>query len=464
MKNSGKDSGGFYRELASLVLPITVQNLMTALVSAADVVMAGAVSQTALSAVSLASQVQFVLSLFYAGLTIGTTVLASQYWGKGDQRAVEQVLGIALKFSGLISAVFFIGAAFFPRWLMMIFTSDGQLIRAGIPYLRIVSVSYLFMGVSQIYLCIMKNAGKAVLSTVISSSAMILNIILNAVLIFGLLGFPKLGIAGAAAATAVSRFLELIWCMAIARTPGAVKIHLRDIVHCQKVLFKDFIRYTGPVLANEMAWGLGFTMYSVIMGHLGSDAVAANSVANVVKNLVTSLCLGVGSGGGILLGTVLGRGEVRRAKEYAGRLLRTAVLSGVLGGGIILLARPLILSLSGLTDTAEGYLSAMLLICSYYVIGKALNATLVAGIFCAGGDTRFGLVCDTINMWLFVVPLGLLCAFVFKMPVLVVYFVISLDEIVKIPFEVGHYKKYQWLNILTRDLENPDQDAAVSTS
>lgn len=464
MKSSVKESGGFYRELASLVLPITVQNLMTALVSAADVVMSGAVSQTALSAVSLASQIQFVLSLFYAGLTIGTTVLASQYWGKGDKRAVEQVLGIALKFSSLISAVFFIGAAFFSRQLMMIFTSDGQLIVAGIPYLRIVSVSYLFMGVSQIYLCIMKNAGKAMLSTVISSTAMILNIILNAVLIFGLLGFPRLGIAGAAAATTISRLLELVWCMAIARFPGAVKIHLRDILHCHKVLFKDFTRYTVPVLANEMAWGLGFTMYSVIMGHLGSDAVAANSVANVVKNLVTSLCLGVGSGGGILLGTILGRGEAQRAKSYAGRLLQTAVLSGALGGGIILLARPLILSLSDLSGTAEGYLSVMLLICAYYVIGKAINATMIAGIFCAGGDTSFGLICDTVNMWFFVVPLGLLCAFVFKLPVLVVYFVISLDEIVKIPFEVRHYKKYQWLNILTRDLDSQDQDAFASTS
>lgn len=462
MKRVENRSKGFYQELSSLVLPITVQNLMTSLVSAADVVMSGAVSQTALSAVSLASQIQFVLSLFYAGLTIGTTILASQYWGKGDRRAVEQVLGIALRFSAVISAVFFFGAAFFPGYLMRIFTSDKQLVLSGIPYLRIVSISYLFMGISQVYLCIMKNVEKALLSTVISSLAMLLNIVLNAVLIFGLLGFPKLGIVGAAAATAISRFLELVWCLVITKRPGAVRINVKDIIHCQRVLLLDFVRYLAPVLANEMAWGLGFTMYSVIMGHMGSDAVAANSVANVVKNLVTSLCLGVGSGGGILLGTVLGRGELSKAKSYAGKLIKTAVLCGAFGGGVILLARPLILSASGLSHTAEGYLSIMLYICAYYVIGKAVNATLIAGIFCAGGDTKFGLICDTVNMWLFVVPLGLLCAFVFKMPVVFVYFVISLDEIVKIPFEVRHYKKYKWLNVLTRDLEG--QEVLASTN
>lgn len=464
MSRSVKEKDGFYRELFSLVLPITVQNLMTALVSAADVVMSGAVSQTALSAVSLASQVQFVLSLFFVGLTIGTTILASQYWGKGDKRAVEHVLGIALKFSMIISVVFFAGAAFFPRYLMTVFTSDKNLIAAGIPYLRIVSVSYLFMGISQIYLCIMKNAGKAVLSTTISSLAMLLNIGLNAVLIFGLLGFPEMGIAGAAAATTISRFLELAWCLVISVKKGAVRIRPGDVIHCQKVLQKDFIRYCAPVMANEMAWGGGFTMYSVIMGHLGSDAVAANSVANVVKNLVTSLCLGVGSGGGILLGTVLGRGEIRKAKDYAGRLIKTSVLSGALGGIIILLTRPMILSMSDLSPTAERYLGAMLFICSYYVVGKAINSTLIAGIFCAGGDTKFGLVCDTVNMWLFAVPLGMLCAFVWKVPVIVVYFVISLDEIVKIPFEVFHYKKYQWLKVLTRDLEDTDQEVLASAN
>lgn len=446
----GKDI--FYKELFALVLPIAFQNLMTAAVSAADVVMVGFVSQTALSAVSLASQIQFVLSLFYAGLTIGTTILAAQYWGKGEKSAVEQVLGISLRLSCCISILFAVGAMVFPGILMSIFTSDRELINTGIPYLKIVGISYLFMGVSQIYLCIMKNIGKALLSTAISSTAMILNIILNGVFVFGLLGAPKMGVAGVAIATAISRAVELIWCMKVSRGKYSIPIRLKYILKNDLELLRDFMKYTTPVMGNELVWGCGFTMYSVIMGHLGSDAVAANSIANIVKNLAVSLCLGVGSGGAILLGIQLGKKDLVRAKQYATRLCKAALLSGLLGSGFILLARPFVIQLASLSETAEGYLNIMLIICAYYVIGKAINSTVIAGIFCAGGDTRFGFFCDLIDMWLFAVPLGLLCAFVFKLPVGVVYLVISLDEFAKLPFVYRHYKKYGWLKNITREL------------
>ena len=150
----------FYRKLWGLVFPIAIQNLMTALVSASDAFMLGFVSQTSLSAVSLATQIQFVHNLFMLALTIGATTLAAQYWGKGDTDSVEEILAIVLKISMAVSVVFFIAAMFFSGFLMRIFTNDIRLIQAGIPYLRIVSVSYLFMGFSQIYLCIMKNSQK----------------------------------------------------------------------------------------------------------------------------------------------------------------------------------------------------------------------------------------------------------------------------------------------------------------
>ena len=200
----------FYKKLIALVFPIAVQNLMTALVSASDALMLGFLNQTALSAVSLAAQVQFVLNLFFTALTIGTTVLAAQYWGKKDRDSVEEVLCIALKLSFLISFLFFIAAFFFPRVLMRIFTNEPLLVEAGIPYLKIVSWSYLFMGFSQIYLCIMKNSGRTTKSTVYGSSALLLNILFNAVLIFGLFGFPQMEIAGAALATTISRAIEFI--------------------------------------------------------------------------------------------------------------------------------------------------------------------------------------------------------------------------------------------------------------
>ena len=194
----------FRRKLTSLVLPITFQQFMLAVVSASDALMVGAIGQDLLSAVSLASQITFVYNLFLAAMTIGTSMFAAQYWGKGDRDSVERVLGIVLRSSLSVSFVFFIGATFLPGLLMRIFTSDPGLIHYGVQYLQIVGVTYLLCGISQIYLCIMKNSDLASMSMIISSSAAMLNIVLNAVLIYGLFGAPRMETAGAAAATAIA--------------------------------------------------------------------------------------------------------------------------------------------------------------------------------------------------------------------------------------------------------------------
>ena len=316
--------GDFGKKLLTLVLPIAFQQFMLATVSASDAIMLGMIDQDSLSAVSLAGQVQFVFNLFLAAMTIGTSIFAAQYWGKGDKEAVEKVLAIALRISSVVSVVFFAAAVFFPAFLMRIFTPDVQLIASGIRYLRVVGISYVLCGVSQIYLCIMKNSGRAGKSTVISSVAVVLNIILNAVFIFGLWGAPEMGIAGAALATVISRIVELLWALLDSVKPGRIKVRGAFIIHTDVHLKRDFWKYTLPVLGNELVWGCGFTMYSVIMGHLGTDAVAANSIANIVKNLIACFCLGLGSGGGIIVGNELGAGRPAR-----GRSLRTEIMPAV---------------------------------------------------------------------------------------------------------------------------------------
>ncbi|MBQ4395993.1 MAG: MATE family efflux transporter [Clostridia bacterium] len=442
----------FYRKLFSMVLPLALQNLMSAIVSASDAVMLGFLNQDSLSAVSLATQVQFVLNLFFVALTIGTTILAAQYWGKGDIAAVEKTLGIATRFSLLISFVFFTAALGCPSLLMRIFTNEAALIALGIPYLRIVSFSYLLMGFSQIYLCIMKNSGRTLRSTVYSSAAMLLNLLLNAMLIFGFAGIPALGIEGAAYATLIARLVEAVLVLLENGGNVAVRIRLSYLIKADKILQRDFIKYTTPMLLNELAWGCGFTMFSVIMGHLGNDAVAANSVANIVKNIIACVCLGIGTGSGIMVGNELGSGHMERAKRCGDRLSRLSILAGAVTGGIILLCIPLIMRMTfTLSETAAGYLNIMLLVCSYYIIGKSINCTVIAGIFPAGSDTRFGLICDTVTMWCIVVPAGLIAAFVLKLPVIGVYLVLNTDEIIKLPVVYWYYKKYKWLKNITRE-------------
>lgn len=440
----------FYRKLWGLVFPIAIQNLMTALVSASDAFMLGFVSQTSLSAVSLATQIQFVHNLFMLALTIGATTLAAQYWGKGDTDSVEEILAIVLKISMAVSVVFFIAAMFFSGFLMRIFTNDIKLIQAGIPYLRIVSVSYLFMGFSQIYLCIMKNSGRTAKSTIYGSVAVVINIGFNVIFIFGLAGFPVMGIAGAALATTVSRALELLLTIYENMHRSLVCVRLKYIRNSSKKLKKDFWHYTTPVLGNELVWGCGFTMFSVIMGHLGSDAVAANSVANILKNIIACVCNGIGIGAGIIVGNELGKGEMERATEYGNRLFKLAVFAGAVSGLILLAVSPVLRIFTGsLSAQAHSYLKNMMYICTYYMIGKSVNATVIAGVFCAGGDTKFGLKCDAVTMWVILIPIGMITAFVLKLPIMVVYFIISMDEIIKLPAVYRHYKKYNWVRNLT---------------
>lgn len=441
----------FYRKLLSLVLPIAFQQFMLAAVSASDALMLGFINQESLSAASLAGQITFVFNLFMGGLTMGTSILVAQYYGKGEMVSIEKIFAYATKVSFLISTVFFLASLFVPEILMRIFTKELQLIAGGVIYLRIIAVSYLFTAVSQIYLCILKNTGYAVKSMVIGSTAVVINIFLNAALIFGLFFFPKMGIAGAAFATTVSKLIELLWAQAESFREKHARLRMKFCFVMDKQLVKDYWRHSLPMMGDYLVWGVGFTMYSVIMGHLGNDAVAANSIANIVKNLIVSFCTGLANGGGIIIGNELGMGNLTQAKKYGGILWKMAVISGVASSLLLIALSPVIVEVTLLSPQATEYLKWMLILCACYMIAKSINMMTIAGVFPAGGDSKFGLICDTATMWVFAVPAGFLAAFYFHLPVVIVFLIINLDEVVKVPVAIWHYKKYGWLKNITRE-------------
>nr|WP_300566136.1 MATE family efflux transporter [uncultured Acetatifactor sp.] len=449
-KNRLKDDV-FYRQIFKLVLPIVIQNLLSAAVSSADVVMLNYVGQSSISAVSLASQYANVLFMVFYGLGTGATMLCAQYYGKGDMKAIQVVEGIAMRFS-LGFAFLFAGAAFFfPEGMMRLFTNDGELIAIGASYLRFMSVSYLCWGITEVYLAVLRSIGRVTISTLMNVLAFSLNIILNAVFIFGLFGAPKLGAMGVAIATSASRMIELAACFAVSHFSRDIKLDFRYLFSKNRLLFSDFIRLSLPAMGNDIIWSVGFSMYSVIMGHMGTDAVAANSFVVVVRNFGTILCFGMASAGGILLGNVIGENKLEEAEKDAKKLMKLTIITGAIGGLIVLAATPFVLKYATLTENAMHYLKYMLLINTYYVMGAAVNTTLIAGVFRAGGDSRFGFICDTIDMWCYAVPLGFLAAFALKLPVLWVYFLLCTDEFVKWPWVIRHYRSGKWLNNITRD-------------
>ena len=435
------------KEIVRLALPIALQQFMTALVGACDAIMLGKLSQDAMSAVSLATQVTFVFNLFMFAFMAGENMFVAQYYGKGDYTGISQVFSLVTKICGCIAVVFLAGTLFFSEQLMRILTNEETLIVLGSEYLRVIGISYVFSGIAQTFLAIMKNCGAVNMSTLINGVMVILNIALNAVFIFGLSGFPKMGIKGAALATVLATVVQFLWSVGyVLCRIRAVKFSLRS---CEKKLFGRFWQKAVPLLINNLAWGIGFSMYSVIMGHLGTDAVAANGIANISKNLVVCFCLGLGNAGSIIVGNRLGADRLKEAKEAGGTLTRTAIIAGIVSGLVLIVLSPFITKMVDLTPTARGYLQKMLLICSYYIAGKSVNCMTIGGIFAAGGDSKFGMLCDSVTLWCIIVPLGCICAFILKLPVMVVYFVLNLDEIIKLPVVYKHYKKYKWIKNLT---------------
>ena len=435
------------KEIVRLALPIALQQFMTALVGACDAIMLGKLSQDAMSAVSLATQVTFVFNLFMFAFMAGENMFVAQYYGKGDYTGISQVFSLVTKICGCIAVVFLAGTLFFSEQLMRILTNEETLIVLGSEYLRVIGISYVFSGIAQTFLAIMKNCGAVNMSTLINGVMVILNIALNAVFIFGLSGFPKMGIKGAALATVLATVVQFLWSVGyVLCRIRAVKFSLRS---CEKKLFGRFWQKAVPLLINNLAWGIGFSMYSVIMGHLGTDAVAANGIANISKNLVVCFCLGLGNAGSIIVGNRLGADRLKEAKEAGGTLTRTAIIAGIVSGLVLIVLSPFITKMVDLTPTARGYLQKMLLISSYYIAGKSVNCMTIGGIFAAGGDSKFGMLCDSVTLWCIIVPLGCICAFILKLPVMVVYFVLNLDEIIKLPVVYKHYKKYKWIKNLT---------------
>lgn len=443
----------FYPQIYKLVLPIVIQNILSAAVSSADVIMLKYVGQSAIASVSLAAQYAGILFSVFYGLGTGVTMLCAQYYGKGDMKAISIIQGIATRFAVVACTFFAVCALCIPGLMMRIFTNDEELISIGINYLRCMSVSYLMWGVIEVYMATLRSIGRVTICTILNMATFSLNIFLNAVFIFGIFGAPKLGATGVAIATSISRVLEFVGCVFVSHYSQDVKLSVKSMFVKNKVLFKDFVRLSLPALGNDIVWGLGFSMYSVIIGHLGADAVAANSFVVVARNFGTILCFGIASGGSILIGNVLGEDKLDQARVYGKRILKLTVFGGIIGGLMILIATPFIIMFakSTLTPMAIHYLTFMLLINTYYISGAAVNTVLIAGLFRAGGDSRFGLFCDIIDMWCYAVPLGFLAAFVFKLPVLVVYFLLCTDEFVKWPWVFKRYKSEKWLKNITRD-------------
>lgn len=440
----------FYRKLWKLTLPIALQSLLLSLVAVADSAMLGRISQDQMGAVSLATQVQFIQNMIISCATGTIMILGAQYFGKKDTKRIKDVFGLGIMYVAAISILTTAACILIPEKLMTLFTNDPNLNAIGTEYLRIAGWSYILTGFSQCLLSMMKVTNHARTSAVVSSITVVLNIVFNGIFIFGLFGIDPMNAKGAALATLISRIVELLLAFILSLRKTYILPSPKDLIIHEGPLHKDFLKCMLPLLGGCLLWSIGFTSYTAIMGHMGSDATAANAVAGVVRDVLCCVCNGICSAGGIIVGNELGVGNLELGRIYGDRLKNLSYLIGI-GSTILMIALiPFILMYMKLTEHAEFYLTWMLVIMAFYMIGRCVNTIIINGIFAAGGDTIFDMYSLVVAMWFIAIPLAALGAFVFHWPVLVVFSCTCLDECGKIPWVLYHYKKYKWVKDLTR--------------
>ncbi len=441
----------FYKLLFSITLPIAAQNFITFTVSMADSLMLGRLGETAISAANLANQFFFILMIVTFGVTAAAMVFASQYWGKDDIYSLKRIITIMLRIAFVISTAAGIMALTMPEFVMSWYSNDAEVIREGAGYLRIVGWIYPVYSVTNAMVCIYRCAHVVKISIVVYLTSLIVNVFFNWIFIFGNLGSPAMGVNGAALATAIARMAEFI-IMIIYLTFFEKKIHytVADFFVPVKNYIRDFVKTGAPVIINEAIWSIGSSTLSMIIGHISTEFVSANSIANIIWQCVWVMISGMGNATAVIIGNAIGMGE---DKAYVNKMAQTVIvvsgIMGVIAAGIILLLRESVISLYEVEQSTKDL--AMDLIVSYALILvlQSMSVQYVVGIFRGGGDTKFSMLIDTVFLWIFAIPLGAYVGLVLKWAPPLVYLVLRCDEVFKCFAGLIHMKKGKWIRDVT---------------
>lgn len=442
----------FYKRLFALALPMAGQSILTFAVGLADNIMVGQIGDLALSGVYMANQWMTMLQQFIHGFMTAALVIATQYWGKKDTDSIKTILAITAKIAAVTGLLFFAAAFFFPVQLMGLYTNDPLVAAEAARYIRIVAVSYLFYVATELLMTSMKAVETVGIALYTSISTLVINVVLNYLLIFGHLGFPALGVAGAAVATLAARVVETgIMVYYVKVRDKKLSLGLRDFARHSRTLLKDYIRYGIPVFAGAAVWGINMTGQGAIVGRLGQSAISAISISNNMFQIVSVGVYGVASATAIIIGKTVGSGDYELVKKYAKTLQLVFVGMG-LSTAVLMYASHWLIPLMYPSTPEETRLivNQLLLVLTVMVIGTAYQMSSLTGIVRAGGLTHFVFVNDTIFVCLVVLPLGFLSAFVFRAPVWVVFACLKCDQILKCFVALVKVNRFKWIKNITR--------------
>ena len=441
----------FYRTLAALALPISLQNLITFAVGFADNLMVSQLGDAAVSGVYMGNQIQTFLQLLLTGVVQTTGILAAQYWGKRDMTSIKQIVSLSMRAGLSLGLITMLAALLFPSQLIGLLTPDLDVIAEGTIYLTIVAWSFLFYAVSQIIIAAMRSVENARVGMHISLIALVFNIGLNYILIFGKFGAPAMGIRGAAIATLISRFVECAAAMIYARfLDTKMNLRLADFFcRVNRLLAGDFLRYGAPIMAGEIVWAINTITQSGILGHFSKEVISASSIAGNMHNLVYIWVRGLASAVSVITGKTVGSGDVERVKEYARTTQIFFIGVGLFTCSFILAIRGVFVSFFAVSDAARDYAVQFLIVMAISMLGTCYQMPCLSGLVKAGGDTSFVFKNDTIHVFCVVLPSALLASYLGAHPA-VVFACLKCDQILKCFVAVVKVNRYKWIRNLTR--------------
>lgn len=444
----------FYVRLAMLAIPLALQNLITFGVGLADNLMVGSLGDLALSGVFLSNQVQNILQMLNAGIGAAMVVLAAQYIGRDDVKNAKAVIAIAMKIVVIIGVLCTLAVLLLPTQILGLFTPDTEVIAVGLQYIRIVCFTYIFFCLNSALLASMRCVQQVRIGLVSSIVGLLSNIFLNWVFIYGNLGAPALGVEGAAIATLISRIAEFAVSFVYVRfVDTRLMLRLRDLLKTNFTLLGDFFRYGAPVIAGDVLWGLGGAVQVAILGRLGAEVLAANTVASSIFNMVAVFTYGCANASGIIIGQTVGSGDMDKVKAYSKTLQVLFIGVGLITGVLMFFSKDLILAIGfqEISAGARDYVIQFMTVLSVTIVGTAYQMSVLTGIVRAGGATHFVLINDLIFVWLVVIPSALLSAFVFHFPPVVTFACLKCDQILKCFVAVVKVNRYNWMKKLTRE-------------
>ncbi|NLP37706.1 MAG: MATE family efflux transporter [Firmicutes bacterium] len=445
----------FYQKVMQIAVPIMIQNFLGQFLNMVDTIMVGRLGETEIAAVGIANQYFFFFHMVLIGICSGCGIFIAQYWGKRDTVNIKRILGLGLSSVTAIAVLFIAVGISKPKMIIALFNQEPLILKLGSQYLQIILIAYLFSAITFMYQSALRSIGNTVLPMFLSVLGLICNVVLNYALIFGNLGLPALGVQGAAIATVIARIVETVaLILAVYLGKEVIAASIKEMLDFTFSYIKDVYKTVMPVVLNDICWGLASIVYVAVYGRMGSQAVAAVQIGNTINNLFMIVIFGLSAAASVMIGNSIGAGQEELSLEYARKSISLSLFAGITLGAALAISSPFIIKLFNVSAEVAYSTQIILYIMAAVLVVRMVCIILITGVLRGGGDARQALIIEGFTMWFIGVPLTLLGAFVFRLPIHFVYALTMVEEMVKCILAAARVRSGRWIKDVTQSVRS----------